>query len=215
MDSPATDYPGNLKELAFLDAYQRGALRKPQVAADALLRALAFADPNDRPVLAGAIAAELAEACRRLVAVWEALSDRRQPIAKALLGPLPGVAAWLAFAQQAATFTPEQTLRELGIGDTAAAAAEHLGSHSALAGLAGLIAAAERGSGMVLLPAAHSSEGWLAGVDAEAGAVAASFGIGEPDAAALADLTADFSGAARAFLGAYIEARRGAGWRPT
>ncbi|MFN0094900.1 MAG: hypothetical protein ACKVVT_08995 [Dehalococcoidia bacterium] len=208
------DYPGGLRELDFLDAYLRGALRKPQVAADGLLRALVFADPADRPVLAGAIAGELAEACRRLVAVWEALSDRRRPIAAALMGPLPGAAAWVEFAQQTATLTPEQVIRELGIGEAGLRAAKHLREHPDLPGLTGLVVAAEQGAEMLLLPLAAADEGWLAGIGGDGETMAASFGVGEPDAAGLADLTAAFCDAARAFLGAYLDGRRTAGWRP-
>src|SRR6185312_1018952 len=96
-------FPGGLRELEFVDAYCRSSLRKPQMAADAALRALVFSDAADRAILVGLIAQELAESCRRLVAVHNALSDRRYSIARSLIKPLPGAAEWRDFVHQAAT----------------------------------------------------------------------------------------------------------------
>lgn len=207
-------YPGGLSELDFVEAYLRGALRKPQVVADSLLRSLVLAGQNDRLILSGLLAEQLAEACRRLAAVHIALSDRTYPVARTLARPLPGLAAWVAFAQQAGTFTPEQLLRELSLGDDALASARTLRAQPDLGSLNELVAAAEHGSGMVLLPGVHASECWYAGPgDGDAEPIAAALGTEEADAAMLADLTADLCGVARGFLGAYLDARRGAGRR--
>ena len=152
MTSPAAIYPGNMAELDFVEAYAKSALRKPQMAADAALRTLVFSDSGDRAILVGLIAQELAEACRRLVAVYQALSDRTHSVARSLLRPLPGQADWLAFVQRAATISPEQMLRELSIGNDALEAAQLLRSQPELGELAGLVGAAETGNPMLLIP---------------------------------------------------------------
>lgn len=212
-----TIYPGNMGDLEFVEAYAKSAVRKPQMAADAALGRLVFAEAGDRAILAGLIGQELAEACRRLVAVWSALSDRTYPVARSLLRPLPGVAAWKVFIQQAATFTPEQMIRELSLDGDALESAEALRSQPDLAELTGLVAAAETGNPMLLIPGLDRrqvpDQCWLAGVDANGDPIASSFGAGEADATTLADITADLCGIARAFLMSYVEARRGAGRR--
>lgn len=213
----AENYPGDMTELEFVEAYWFSALRKPQMAADAALRALVFSDTGDRAVLTGLIGQELGEACRRMVAVWGALGDRRNPIARSLLRPLPGLAEWKVFIHQAATFTPEQTLRELSLDSSALRWAIDLRGQADLNGLNGLVAAASTANSMLLVPGMAkkhiATESWFAGVDADGESVAASFGFEEQDAANLADLTADFCAIARGFLGVYLETRRTAGWR--
>jgi hypothetical protein len=208
-------FPGELRELEFVEAYWRAALKKPEMAADAALRALVFADAGDRAILTGLIAQELAEGCRRLVAVHGALADRRYSIARSLLRPLPGVAEWKPFVQQAGTFTPEQMLRELSLGDEALSYAEQLRGTPDLADMTGLIAAAESGNAMLLIPGGRqvADTCWFAGTDAEGVPVASSFGTSETDATGLADLVADVCGIARGFLGTYLGHRRSAGRR--
>lgn len=211
-------YPGGLSELEFVEAYLESALRKPQVVADSTLRSLMLAGTGDRLALAGVLAEQLAEACRRLVAVFEALSDRRYPVARSLLNPLPGLAAWESFIQVAATFTPEQMLRELSIGEEGLDAARRLRGQLDLSGLSSLVAASETGGPMLLVPPPglreEPLEFWLAGVSPGEEPVAARLSAEERDAAALADLTADLSSIARGFLGAYLGSRRSAGRRP-
>lgn len=215
--NPAS-YPGNMGELEFVEAYARSAVRKPQMAADAALGRLVFAEAGDRAILAGLIGQELAEACRRLVAVWGALSDRRYAVARSLLRPLPGAADWRVFIQQAATFTPEQTIRELSLDGDALEWARALRAQPDLDELTGLIAAAETGNPMLLIPGLDRrqvpDQCWLAGIDAGGESVASSFGAGESDATTLADITADLCGIARGFLMSYVDARRTAGRRP-
>ncbi len=214
---PEQRYPGDLSELDFVDAYCSSALRKPQMAADAALHALVFADAAHRAILTGLIAQELAEACRRLAAVHGALSDRRYSIARSLMRPLPGVVAWREFVHQAGTFTPEQMCRELSLGEEAIEHTRHLRSQPGLADLTGLVAAAETGTGMLLIPFLDRrqvpDECWFAGVDSEGEPIAASFGASEHDAASLADVTADLSSIARGLLGVYLGNRRSAGRR--
>lgn len=218
MTSPAVSFPGNMAELDFVEAYAKSALRKPQMAADAALRTLVFSESGDRAILVGLIAQELAEACRRLVAVYQALADRTHSVARSLLKPLPGQAEWMVFVQRAATISPEQMLRELSISEDALQAAQLLRSQPDLGELAGLVAAAETGNPMLLIPDLArrkvAEEVWLAGVDADGGAIASSFGSAENDATTLADITADISTIARDFLMSYLNARRGAGRQP-
>ena len=210
-------FPGGLSELEFVEAYATSALRKPQMAAEAALRTLVFAEAGDRAVLTGLIGQELAEACRRLCAVHAALSDRTYSVARALLRPLPGVTEWKVFCRQAASYTPEQMLRELSLDSSALPWAVNLRAQPDLAELTGLVAAAETGSPMLLVPRRHeraiASESWLAGVSVDGEPVAASFGTDEQEAADLADVTADLCSIARGFLLTYLGSRRGAGWR--
>lgn len=209
-------FPGDLSELEFIDAYHRSVLRKPQVIADAILKTLLHADAGDRALLTGAIAVELGEACRRLVAVFNALSDRRYTIAKVLMRELPGAQEWTEFAQQAGTWRPEQIVRELSLPDSALKSAELLRSQPDLGVFTELVAACESGSGMVIVPLAGAggpTETWMCGRTSEGEGMAAAIPVTEADAAALADITADLVSIARGFLGAYLEARRGAGRR--
>jgi hypothetical protein len=210
-------FPGGLSELDFVEAYATSALRKPQLAADAALRTLVFAEAGDRAILTGLIGQELAEACRRLCAVHAALSDRTYSVARALLRPLPGVTEWKVFCRQAASYTPEQMLRELSLDSHALTWAINLRAQPDLAELTGLVAAAETGSAMLLVPRldnrAIAVESWLAGLSADGEPVAASFGTDEQDAADLADVTSDLCSIARGFLLTYLGSRRGAGWR--
>jgi len=185
------------------------------VVADAALRSLVLAGTADRLVLCGLIAEQLAESCRRLTAVHAALWDRTHLVARTLLKPLPGLAEWRRMAQFAGTLTPEQMLRDLGLDESALESAMRLRSQPGLANLDGLVAAAESGSAMLLIPGFEShrppSESWFSGVDREGQPVVAALAAEEGDAAALADLTADLSSIARGFLGAYLHSRRTAG----
>ncbi len=211
-------YPGGLSELEFVEAYARSALKKPEAAADAALSRLVFAEAGDRAILAGLIAQELAEACRRLVAVYRALSDRTHPVGVQLLRPLPGAHEWELFAHEAAVLSPEQMVRTLFLGDDALEWARLLRAQPDLASLTGLVAAAETGNPMLLIPdlaRRHVPEtSWLAGVSAEGEPVASSFAADESSATTLADLTADIAGIARGFLLSYVNARKSAG-RPS
>jgi hypothetical protein len=212
-----SDYPAGLSELEFLEAYYSSGLRKPSVVADSVLRSLVLAGQSDRLVLSGLVAEQLAEACRRLCAVYLALSDRRHPIARTLMGPLPREDEWVTFAQHAATFTPEQMLRELSLDDSALEAAKKLRGLGDLGELAPLVAAAESGNPMFLVPSLPSGRtpiaGWLRGTNGDGEATVVEVLLEEHEVASLADLTAELTGIARRFLGAYLEARRTAGRR--
>lgn len=214
MTQPA--FPAGMSELEFVAAYARSALRKPQVAADAALRSLVFADLSERPVLAGLIACELADACRRLTAVYRALSDRRYSIARSLMKPLPGVIEWKQLVHEAATFTPEQILRELSLGEEALAQARMLRAEPALADLNQLVAIAELGNPLLLVPASSRElpdEVRVAGVESEGETWMTAFATDEGSAAVLTDLTADLCGIGQGFLESYLHARRTAGRR--
>lgn len=214
---PGLTFPGGLSELDFVDAYRRSALRKPQMAADAALHALVFSDTADRAILCGVIAQELAESCRRLVAVYAALADRRYSIARSLMKPLPTAQDWSVFVEQAGKFNPGQIVWDLSLGEDALEFAEDLRSQSGLADLTSLVRAAETGSGMLLVPHIERrnipTECWFTGIDADEQCVAASLGASEQDAIALADTTATLSEIARGFLSSYLGARRTAGRR--
>jgi hypothetical protein len=210
-------FPGGLSELDFVEAYCYAALRKPSAAADSALRALVFADTADRPLLVGLIVQELTEAALRLVAVFEALSDRRYSIARSLMRPLPGVQEWRAFVHYAATFSPEQMLRELSLGEDALPYAESLRGQPNLADYDDLISAAAARNGMLLVPRMQPypapTECWFAGVGQDGEQMAASFQATEQDAANLADVTGDLSDIAHGFLRTYLQTRRSAGRR--
>ncbi len=212
-----TGFPGGLSELDFVEAYCYAALRKPAAAADSALRALVFADTADRPLLVGLIAQELTEAALRLVAVFEALSDRRYSIARSLMRPLPGVEEWKAFVHYAGTFSPEQMVRELHLGDEAVPYAETLRSQPNLADYSVLISAAAARNGMLLVPRTPGhpmpTECWFAGVGQDGEQMAASFEASEQHAANLADVTGDLSDIAYGFLRTYLATRRSAGRR--
>ena len=214
---PGLTFPGGLSELDFVDAYRRSTLTKPQMAADAALRALVFSDAADRAILCGLIAQELAEACRRLVAVYTALADRRYSIARSLMKPLPGADEWRTFVQQAGSYNPGQIIWDLSLGEDALRFAEDLRSQPALAELTDLVRAAESGSPMLLVPMLDrrniARECWFSGIDATEQQVTASVGATEEAAADLADITANLSEIACGFLGSYLGARRNAGRR--
>jgi hypothetical protein len=214
---PDAVFPGGFSELEFVEAYLNSALRKPQVVVDSALRSLVLASAGDRIMLSGLIAEQLIEACRRLVAVYDALSDRTHSVARSLLRPLPGAGPWRKFVKQAAAFTPEQTLRELGLGEEALDSANRLRAQPDLGGLTPLLEASETGGAMLLVPGFDThkapTEFWIAGPAREGPPLAARLDAGEQEAAALADITADLVSIARGFLAAYLGARRSAGRR--
>ena len=72
--------------------YLNDTLRVPQVAGDTILGAVFLANAGNRALMAAAIVGRLAEAARRFAAVYGALADRGQPVARALESPLPGAA---------------------------------------------------------------------------------------------------------------------------
>lgn len=210
-------FPGGLGELDFIEAYCESALRKPAMAADSALRALMYADSADRPLLVGLIAHELAEAGLRLVAVGDALSDRRYNIARSLMKPLPGVDEWRSFIHYAAIFSPDQMLREMSLSDEALPHAEALRSQPHLADYTGLIAVFCARNGMLLVPDQGKrpvpTECWVAGTGEDGQPLAASFNVSEQHAANLADVAGELSYIARGFLLAYLRSRRTAGRR--
>ncbi|HMO67014.1 MAG TPA: hypothetical protein PKE47_17640, partial [Verrucomicrobiota bacterium] len=101
------------------------------------------------------------------------------------------------------------------LGDDALEAARILRSQPDLSELSGLVAAAETGNPMLLIPGLSRryipDEVWLAGIDRAGEPIASSFGAEEGDAVTLADLTGDICAIARGFLLSYVNARRNAG----
>ncbi len=203
---PATPFPAGLSESAFLEAYERDVLRKPQVAADTALRALAFCPPRERPALVAVLAAQLVEASLRLTAVVEALDDRRLPVAERLRGPLPGADGWLALAQLAATAEPDGMLRRLALDESARDGAVLLRGLPAPDWLPDLIAV-HAAPDAIVLPVPGDAV-LASGTDAAGERVTVRLAAGEEAAVAIADLIADLCSVARGFLAAYLRARR-------
>ncbi|MDZ7729145.1 MAG: hypothetical protein U5Q44_13645 [Dehalococcoidia bacterium] len=167
-------------------------------------------------MLAGVLGDHLGEACRRLVAVRNALYDRRYSMAVSLMDPLPGLAEWRDFAQWAAIVPPENMLRDLGLGEEALPAAEKLHEQADLAWVEPLVAAHASGNSLIIYTRVGSGKApttlWMGPVPTEDGE-SLSISMEEHDAATLADMTADMVGVARGFLGSYLKARQNAGRR--
>ncbi len=206
---PGEPYIAGLSELAFLEEYERTVLRKPQVVTDTALRALAFAQPYERPALVGLLAEQLVEASLQLTAVFEALDDRRVAVAERLHGPLPGVGEWLALAQLAGTAEPEGMLRRLAIDESAGESAALLRGLIAPEWLPDLIAAYAAAD--TLAVAARGDTIVIAGTDAAGARATVRLAASESATVAMADLIADLSSVARGFLRAYLQARRALG----
>jgi hypothetical protein len=203
-------YPGGLSELRFVDAYWRLTLRKPQVGADAALRAMVTAGAGDRGPLVGVLASHAAEAARRLVAVYSALDDRTYPIARRLQGPLPGRDAWDEFVSTVMALQPSQLTWRLGVGEDGLAAAERMRSMGDPTWLGPLVSAAEHGT--LLIDGPGERDGRI-GVAIAGQPEVEALRLSEDDAASLADATADMVSVARGLLGSYLDARRVAGRR--
>ncbi len=213
-------YPAGLQEIPFVRAYHRTALRKPQVVSDTILRSLMTSSQDDRLILASSLVQQLSEACRRAVAVHDALFDRQYSIARQLAGPLPGVDAWSNFIDRAARVEPEAMLRDLGLGEDAEPAANLLRRQTDLSWITPVIAAdvTENVMSLITQPASQAHRIPLdiavatTGIpDGPAPDPDPALTLGIDDAATVADTTADMVEIARGFLGAYISARMNAG----
>jgi len=210
----APGFLAGVSELAFARSYHQTTLRKPQVVADSLLRAMVTSGQDDRLLVAAAVASELAEACRRLAAVHGALFDRRHSVGASLMRPLPGAAEWRAMATWAGSTPPEAMLRDLAIGSDAMESAERLRGQAELAWVTPLVAAAETGDIRLVRPDGASPRRpivWASPAAELNPDGELPIAIGEDDAATLADMTADMVSIARGFLGSYLRARSGAG----
>ena len=206
-----TSYVAGLTEIRFLEEYERTVLSKPQMVADAALKALAFAPPYERPALVGMLAEQLVEAALRLTAVFEALDDRRVSIAEHLRGPLPGVEAWVALAQLAGTAEPEGVVRRLALDEGAVESATQLRGLPIPEWLPALIEASTAPDSLAM--PAPIDQLAITGTNAEGERLEVRLAAGENDTVAMADLIADLCSVARGFLGAYLQARRSLGQR--
>ncbi len=204
-------YIAGLGELAFLEAYERTVLSKPQMVADAALKALAFAPPYERPALVTTLAEQLAEAALRLTAVFEALDDRRLSVAERLRGPLPQAEAWVALAQLAATAEPEGVVRRLALDEEAVEKAAQLRALPVPEWLPALIEAT-RAADSLAMPAPVDQLA-ITGTGAAGERLEVRLAAGEEATVAMADLIADLCSAARGFLGAYLRTRQALGRR--
>ncbi len=204
-------YVAGLTEIRFLEEYERTVLSKPQMVADAALKALAFAPPYERPALVGMLAEQLVEAALRLTAVFEALDDRRVSIAEHLRGPLPGAEAWVALAQLTGTAEPEGVVRRLALDEEAVESATQLRGLPIPEWLPALIEASTAADSLAM--PAPIDQLAITGTKAEGERLEVRLAAGENDTVAMADLIADLCSVARGFLGAYLRARRSLGQR--
>ncbi len=208
---PESPYVDGLTELRFLEEYERSALSKPQMVADAALKALAFAPPYERPALVGMLAEQLVEAALRLTAVFEALDDRRFSIAQQLRGPLPGADGWVALAQLSGTAEPEGVVRRLALDEGAVESAAQLRGLPVPEWLPALIEATTAADSLAM--PAPIDQLAITGTNAEGVRLEVRLAAGENDTVAMADLVADLCSVARGFLGAYLRARKSMGQR--
>ena len=208
---PERAYIAGLGEIAFLEEYERSVLSKPQMVADAALKALAFAPPYERPALVGMLAEQLVEAALRLTAVFEALDDRRFSVADSLRGPLPGVEAWVPLAQLAGTAEPEGVVRRLALDEGAVESATQLRGLPVPEWLPALVEASTAADSMAM--PAPIDQLAITGTNAEGERMEVRLAAGENDTVAMADLVADLCSVARGFLGAYLRARKTMGQR--
>lgn len=208
MTAATIGYPLGMTEIEFVDVYRRVTLRKPQVGADAALLTMVTAAADDRLALLGVMGDYVAEAALRLVAVYQALSDRTYAVGQSLLAPLPGKEEWDRFAMVAVAAEPRSTLRDLYLGDDAIEPAERLRSMGDI-GWIGPLISATTGGGVVI--EGTQSKGLGVARFAIPGIHVPVLDVVEDDAATLADTAAELSGIARGFLGAYVEARTYAG----
>ena len=204
-------YVEGLTEIRFLEEYERTVLSKPQMVADAALKALAFAPPYERPALVGMLAEQLVEAALRLTAVFEALDDRTVSIAQHLRGPLPGAEAWVALAQLAGTAEPQGVVRRLALDEGAVESAAQLRGLPIPEWLPALIEASTAADALAM--PAPIDELAVTGTNAEGERLEVRLAAGENATVAMADLIADLCSVARGFLGAYLRARRSLGQR--
>ncbi len=209
MDATPANRPGSLSEAEFLQAYATQALRKPQVVADNVLTGIFLTEASYRGALTALLVQEAVEAARRLLAVWTALTDRTQPVARTLAGPLPGADAWIAFARAvegaASTEQPAALLRMMAIDDSALRSAEELCLFEGLARFAIPIRVYEGGPPIVA--ASRGATGTLTLSNTSAGeSVETKMSLADAQIVALGDATGDFTTWAGDFLGAYIEA---------
>lgn len=206
-----TALPGNLDEAAFLLAYSRQAVRKPQVVADNVLTGIFLTDATYRGSLTALLVQESVEAARRLAAVWGALTDRTHPVARTLAGALPGASAWEQFAEAvtraAAAEQPHALLRAMAIDDSALESAEELCAFDGLGRFAVPMRVYEAGPPTVTITGGHPGTLLLSNVAASGGPIEARLSLSDDQIIALGDAAGDFARWAGDFLGAYIDGR--------
>jgi hypothetical protein len=200
------DFPDGWSELDFLRAYQSTALRKPEVVADTALSSLFLAETGNRALLAAGVAQECAEAARRLLAVWRALTDRSRPVGRALLAPLPGPEEWEAFAGEVHEAPPEDLLAAMRLGPDVEESAAELAAAPGLAWYAELMRAFE-GRPPIVLIAPGSPPALLLIYDNAGERRELRLPLHEESVVGLGDAAGAFIALARDFLGAYIEMR--------
>lgn len=200
--------PDPIDELAFLRTYEATTLWKPQVVADNVLTGIFLADRTYRGPLAALLLQEAVEAARRFSAVWLALADRTEPVARRLQRPLPGAAECAAVAAAVGMIEePSDVLRVLNVDESAEDSAAELIEFAGLSWFADAVRTAESGPPSVTVePGQPGTLAWR-GYD-RAGEPRETHLLLEDDRViALGDATGDFVTWSRDFLGAYIDAR--------
>jgi hypothetical protein len=199
-------YPAG-DELTFLRGYEETTLRRIEVVSDALLEHTFRADDSHRAALAAGILAELAEAARRLLAVCTALRDRRVPVARALLRPLPTADDWHPFAEAMYEADPADLVRAMGLDDRARESAAELASVRDLARHAEVIRVHESGAPITVIEPGEPPSLLLIGHDHAAERAELRIPLTEARVIALADATGHLVALARDFLLTHIELR--------
>ena len=103
-------------EPAFLENYSRFGARSQRVVAEALLRELVLAPPDDRKILGMRIVEEYLDAVGGIMALHAAFLRRdRAPLLATFLAHRLNVGSIAAFSAQVAARLPEHILRDLGL----------------------------------------------------------------------------------------------------
>jgi hypothetical protein len=200
-------YPDPTDDLAFLRSYEDATLRRIEVVSDALLERLFRAEAGQRALLAAKLLGELSEATQRLTAVYKALCDRSQPVARALLARLPNADEWLAFSEAVFEAHPEELIRAMVLDERAFESAAELAQLPHLARHAAVIRVHEGGPPTTLIEAGDSPVLHLIGRDRTGEPTELRLALTEARVTAFADATGQFVTIARDFLMTHIELR--------
>ncbi len=202
-----TNEGGPTDDLAFLRSYDDATLRRIEVVSDALLERIFRAEASQRVLLAAKLLGELSEAAQRLAAVYNALRDRSQPVARALLAPLPNADEWVTFSAAVFEAHPQELVRAMVLDERAIESADELAQLPNLARHAAVIRVHEGGPPTTLLEAGDSPALRLLGRDRTGEPTELRLALTEARVTAFADATGQLVTLARDFLMTHIELR--------
>jgi len=194
-------------DLAFLRGYDDATLRRIEVVSDALLERIFRAEAGQRALLAARLLGELSEAAQRLAAVCNALRNRTQPVARALLAPLPTADQWTAFSESVFEVHPDELVRAMALDARAIESAAELARLPDLARHAAVIRVHEGGPPTTLLEAGDSPTLRLVGRDRAGEPAELRITLSEARVTAFADATGQLVTIARDFLLTHVELR--------